>query len=104
MKFTFSQQHDASDCGAACLKMVVEYYGRKVELQQLRELCYVNKDGVTMLGISDAAEIVGFRTMGVKIDLHKLLKKMVLPCIIHWRQSHFVVVYDINVKNELVNI
>ncbi|MBB6503031.1 ATP-binding cassette subfamily B protein [Pedobacter cryoconitis] len=74
--------------------MIAKYYGRNYSLQKLREICRINRDGVSLLGISEAAEKIGFRTSGVKIDLTQL-NEIELPCILHWRQRHFVVLYKI---------
>ncbi len=98
MPFPFSHQHDAMDCGPACLQMIAKHYGRGFSLQTLREWCYANRNGVTMLGIADAAEHIGFRTMGVRTTFDKLSGKAVLPCIVHWRQDHFVTVYKIKAR------
>lgn len=97
-KIPFFRQHDSSDCGPSCLRMVSAYYGRRFELYKLRDLCFANRNGVTMLGISDAAEKIGFRSMGLRTSFDRLRKEVILPCIIHWRQDHFVVVYKIKVK------
>jgi ATP-binding cassette subfamily B protein len=85
------------DCGAACLRMVAKYYGKNYSLETLREKTYINREGVSLLGISEAAEEIGFRTLGVRVTFEKL-SEAPLPCIVHWRQSHFVVVYDIKLK------
>lgn len=86
------------DCGPACLLMVAKYYGRSFPLEFLREKCYITRGGVSMLGICEAAESIGFRTEGVKITWKQLCKSVLLPCIIHWNQHHFVVVYNIKMK------
>lgn len=82
------------DCGPTCLRMVAKHYGRNFKLQTLRKLCEINKEGVSMLGISNAAELTGFRSLGVKLTSDQL-KDAELPAILHWRQSHFVVLYKI---------
>jgi len=92
MAFPFTLQHDVMDCGPSCLHMIVKHYGKNFSLQSLREKCYANRNGVTMLGIADAAEYIGFRTMGIRTTFEKLAEKAILPCIVHWRQDHFVVV------------
>jgi len=97
-KFPFFHQHDAMDCGATCLRMIAKYYGKNYSLETLREKTYITREGVSLLGISEAAEKIGFRTLGVHISLEKLLEAP-LPCIVHWRQEHFVVVYDIKFKD-----
>lgn len=89
------RQHDMADCGPSCLRMVAAWHGRAHSLQSLREKCHITKDGVTMLGISDAAEAIGMRTMGATLTLDQLAEQAPLPCIAHWDQNHFVVVYDI---------
>lgn len=66
----------------------------------LREMCYANRNGVTLLGVSDAAEAIGFRCVGIKTAFERLRRHVILPCIIHWRQDHFAVVYKIKVKGE----
>ena len=84
------------DCGPTCLQMVAKHYGRYHSLQELRSKSFISREGVSMLGISDAAEAIGFRTIGVKIPIEKLEGEAPLPCIVHWYQRHFVVVYKIH--------
>jgi len=95
MVFPFFRQHDSMDCGPSCLRMIVEYYGRSVSLQELRNHCFITREGVTLLGISESAEHIGMRTLGVKISWQKLLNEAALPCIAHIHHNHFVVVYKI---------
>ncbi len=94
-RFPFYQQHDAMDCGATCLKMVSRHFGRYYSLDYLRELTYMGKQGVTLLGISDAAEQIGLKSLAVKTNYERLAKDIPVPCIAHWRQEHFVVVYKV---------
>lgn len=94
MKFQAYKQQDQKDCGPTCLRMVAKYYGRNYAIQKLRDLCYINTGGVSLLGISEAAEKLGFRTIGVKLTLPQLSEAQ-LPCILHWKQNHFVVLYKI---------
>jgi len=89
------------DCGPTCLRMVAKYYGKNFSLQRLRDVCGINREGVSLLGISEGAEKIGFRTTGVRVDL-ELLSEVELPCILHWRQNHFVVLYRI--KNDFYYI
>lgn len=97
MKHSFPhyQQLDAMDCGPTCLRIIAKYYGRTYSLQTLRDKSYITREGVSMLGISDAAESLGFRTQGVKIDLEQMIGEVPLPCVVHWNQNHFVVCYAI---------
>lgn len=94
MKY-FVKQPDAMDCGPACLCMIAAHYGKQFTLERLRTSAFIGKDGVSLLGISKAAEHVGLRTVGGRITFDKLVEKAVLPCIVHWNQNHFVVVYKI---------
>lgn len=94
--FPHYHQLDAMDCGPTCLRMIAKHYGRTYSIQYLRERAFITREGVSMLGISDAAELIGFRTNGVKISLEQLKKEVPLPCILHWNQNHFVVLYKIS--------
>ena len=86
------------DCGPTCLRMIAKHYGRNYTLQNLRERSFITREGVSMLGISDAAEHIGFHTVGVKISFEQLVNEANFPCILHWNQSHFVVCYGIKKK------
>jgi ATP-binding cassette subfamily B protein len=93
--FPFFKQPDKMDCGPTSLKMIAKFYGKNFSLQKLRELCGISKEGVSLLGISKAAESIGFRTSASKLTYDQLTE-IDLPCIIHWRKNHFVVLYAIN--------
>ena len=97
-KFPHLSQPDTMDCGATCLAMVAKHYGKNYTIQKLREMCSATRAGVSMLGISDAAEKLGFKTLGAHLNFEKLANDVPLPCIVHWRQEHFVVVYDVKEK------
>lgn len=88
-------QLDQMDCGPTCIAMIAEYYGKFYSLDRLRTKCFVSKDGVSMLDISNAAESIGFRTVGGYISYEDLKNGIQLPCILHWDQDHFVVLYRI---------
>jgi len=93
--FVTYTQLDAMDCGPTCLRMIARHYGRHYSLETLRQHSFITREGVSMLGISDAAEYIGFRTSGVMISFEQLVKDAPLPCIVHWKQNHFVVVHNI---------
>lgn len=99
MKFPSYIQHDGMDCGAACLQIISKFYGRYFSQQTMRELCHITRNGVSLRGISDAAEAVGYRTIGAKLTWEQLQNDAMLPCIVHWNQSHFIVVYNIKKKH-----
>jgi ATP-binding cassette subfamily B protein len=79
------------DCGPTCLRMVAKYYGKNQPAGQVRQISGYGKEGVSLLGISDAAENMGFRTRGVQATIEELLRDATLPCILHWNQNHFVI-------------
>ena len=96
--FPHYPQQESADCGPACLRMIAKYYGRQYSLEMLRNHSFISREGVSMLGISDAAEYLGMHTLGVKITFEQLANEAVLPCILHWNQNHFVVCYGIRRK------
>ena len=96
MSFPHYIQKDAMDCGPTCLRIIAAHYGRDIPAQKLRELSYTSHEGSSLLGLSDAAEAVGFHSAGVKISWEQLCDEAPLPCIVHWNQKHFVVVYKIS--------
>ncbi|MCK4663010.1 MAG: peptidase domain-containing ABC transporter [Bacteroidales bacterium] len=97
--FKCFKQHDEKDCGAACLQMISNYYGRFYSLSKLKEITFITKQGVSLLSISEAAENIGFRTKGVNISFNILETKNIFPLIAHWNQDHFIVVFNIAKKN-----
>lgn len=94
-KFYWIKQHDSMQCGVACLAMICHHYGKEYSLEYLDGFCHANIAGVSMLGIADGAESVGFETMTAAASTDEL-KGITLPCILHWNQNHFVVLYDIS--------
>ncbi len=97
-RFTIYHQHDSSDCGAACLRMIARHYGRYYSLEHLRRLANQGREEVSLLDISDAAEKIGLRTLAGKVTYEQLAHELILPVIVHWRQNHYIVVYAINDK------
>ncbi len=101
LKFPHYRQLDAMDCGPTCLRMVAKHYGRSYTLQTLRQQSFITREGVSMLGISDAAEHIGFRSQGVRITFEQLVEDIPLPCVLHWNQNHFVVCYKIKKEKNI---
>ncbi|ESU29691.1 ABC transporter-like protein [Flavobacterium limnosediminis JC2902] len=87
-------QADSKDCGPTCLKIVSKHYGKTINIQELRNLSETTREGSNLLFLSDAAEKIGFRTLGVKLNLERL-EEAPLPCVLHWNKEHYVVLYDI---------
>jgi len=89
-------QADAKDCGPTCLRIISKYYGKSISLQQIRNLSETTREGSSLMGLSDAAEKLGYKTLGLKIDFTTLIEDIPLPCICHWNKYHFVVIYKID--------
>ncbi len=97
-KFPCDRQLDLMDCGPACLKSIAKHYGKFYSLQFLRDKCGITKEGVSFLDLSHAAESIGLRSLSLKCSIDDLLYKIPLPVIVHWDNSHFVVVYKVEGK------
>jgi len=95
-KFPFYKQADSKDCGPTCLKIIAKHYKKPIPIQLLRSLSETTRSGSSLLGISNAAEKLGFRSLGVKITLDQLQEEVPLPCILHWNKNHYVVLYKIS--------
>lgn len=93
--FPSFKQADQNDCGPTCLKMICRYYDKNISIEYLRELAYVTYYGTSLLGLSAAAEHIGFRTISSKLSFIKFINNFSLPTIVHWKQRHFIVVYKI---------
>lgn len=92
-RFPFYRQLDYRDCGPTCLRMVAKFHGKSFSREFLRDKASITKQGVTMAGIADAAEVIELRTLGMRISLDSLINEAPTPFIVPWRQKHFVVVY-----------
>lgn len=95
LKFTHYKQPDEMACGPTCLRMIAKYYGKNYSTADLLQRSATTRQGSNLLGLSTAAELIGFRTLGVKISYKQLVEDVTLPCIAHWNQNHFVVIYKI---------
>ena len=93
-KFPNFKQPDSKDCGPTCLKIIAAYYRKKISIQQLRDYCETSRDGSSLLKISYASEVVGFRSLSIKININKI-KEVPLPAILYWNTNHYVVLYKI---------
>ncbi len=92
--FPFYKQPDSKDCGPTCLRIVAKHYGKLISLQEIRGISETTREGSSLLKLSEAAEAMGFRTIGAKLNFEKL-KNAPLPLIVHYDKNHFVVVYRI---------
>lgn len=94
--FPHYRQHDMMDCGPTCLQMVSKHYGKVINIDKIRGLSDIGKTGVSLLGISRAAEALGIRAQAGKASFEAIATRSMLPCIVHWRKNHFVVVYKVS--------
>ncbi|MCP3930717.1 MAG: peptidase domain-containing ABC transporter [Bacteroidetes bacterium] len=94
--FPFYEQTDSMDCGPCCLRMVANYYGGELSRDYFRDIMFTEKQGISLLAISDAAEQIGMHTLAVKVTYERLIEDLPLPCIAHWQQEHFIVVIKAN--------
>ena len=99
--FPFYKQPDSKDCGPTCIRIIAKYYGKLISLQEIRDLSETTRSGSSLLKISEAAEAIGFKTIGVKLNFKKF-QKSPLPLIVHWNKNHFIVVYKI--KKEVIYV
>jgi ATP-binding cassette subfamily B protein len=95
-RFPIYKQLDMMDCGPTCLRMIFKHYGKSYSIETLREQCYITRTGISMLGMSDAAEALGLHSIGITADIDTLVNEVQLPCVAHWKQGHFIVVYKIS--------
>jgi ATP-binding cassette subfamily B protein len=93
--FPYYRQLESMDCGPTCLRMIARFYGKNFSLETLRQKTRRSRSGVSLLGISKAAEQIGFRTVGARVSFESLQRTNNLPCIAHWNQDHFVVIYKV---------
>ena len=87
------------DCGPACLCMISEHYGRRISLPEMRKMSFSTREGTSILGLSGAAEALGFHSQGVKLTWEQFRDEASLPCIVHWNQNHFIVAYKITKRH-----
>lgn len=101
-KYPHYHQYDFMDCGPTCIKMICKYYAKNIDLTYLREISFISGQGTSMAGLVDASEKIGFATMGLQITYESLSEDIPLPCVVHWRQRHYAVVYEIKKDKVIV--
>lgn len=94
MGFKVFRQKDAMQCGVACLAMICRYFGANYSIDFLSRHCHATTEGVSMKGIKDAAEFLGLEAEGGRLTIEELADAP-LPCILHWNQNHFVILYKV---------
>ncbi len=103
MNFPHYKQLESRDCGPTSLKIIAKYFGKNISLQYLRDLCSTNREGVSFVSLSHAAETIGLRSLALEVNFEQLCDKVPLPCISHWNQNHFVVIYKTDKNNIYVS-
>lgn len=97
-------QLEQRDCGATCLQMLCKYYGCYFEIDYLRQLTGTRKEGITAYDFIKAAEQVGLRCLAFRVSYRKFRDEVPLPCVVHWRGHHYIVVYKITKSHPLVEL
>ncbi|TGE12626.1 peptidase domain-containing ABC transporter [Hymenobacter elongatus] len=95
-KFPFYQQQETKDCGPTCLRMIAKFYGKNISVATIRTLAETTREGSSLAGISEAAEKLGFHTLGVGLDYAQFSEEAPLPALVHWAGNHFVVVHKVS--------
>lgn len=103
IKFPYYKQRGRMDCGPVCLRIVCKYYGRWISVKYLRKLCNTSQNGSSLQSISEAAKKIGFKTRGVRLSYKHLVQNTPLPCIVHWKNRHYIVVYKAKQDNIYVS-
>lgn len=100
MSFPLVKQHDSMQCGIACLQMICHHFGKKFSTEFLSKYCFATSEGVSLLGISEAAEKLGLHTVAGRLSMDNFKEDLPLPCILHWNQNHFVVLYKLKTTSK----
>lgn len=101
-RFPLYIQRSNLDCGTTCLRMIAAFYGKKLSMECINCLCSYTMNGTTMLGLKKTAEQLNFEVLGIKTNIDRLVNEVPLPCILYWRQEHFVVLYKIRRKGQRI--
>ena len=102
LKYPVFKQLSAMDCGLCCLKMILTFYGKTADTEFLRNLCTPSREGISMFGMASAIDKLGFNARGVTSNVSGLIKNLDSPCILHWNNNHFVVLYKIVQKGKVL--
>jgi ATP-binding cassette, subfamily B, bacterial len=97
-KFPFYRQLDVMDCGPTCLRMIAHYFGKIYSIDFLRDKTSINRNGVSLSGIAEGAEMIGLQSLSLAATFDMLAQEVPLPCIAHWKQRHFVIVREVKTK------
>jgi ATP-binding cassette, subfamily B, bacterial len=95
-KFPNYLQYDQMDCGPTCLQIIAKHFGKKIPISHLRQICQTTRLGTSLKGVSIGAETIGLKTLSLQLNLNQLLQEAPLPCIVHWKKKHFIVLYKVN--------
>lgn len=101
-RFPLYIQRSNLDCGTTCLRMIAAFYGKKISMECINRLCSYTMNGTTMLGLKKTAEQLNFDVLGIKTNIDNLVNEVPLPCILYWRQEHFVVLYKVKRKGQRI--
>lgn len=102
-KFPNYRQLDNKDCGLTCLQIISKHYGKFFSLQDIRDISSVSKEGLSLYELGLTSERLGLKSLPVKVEFEKLTDNIPLPCIAHWRNNHYVVVYKITANKVYIS-
>lgn len=103
-RFPICIQHDVMDCGVACVKMLTDYHGQSFALDELKSICNPTREGVSLSNVAKTLDSVGYATVGGRLSVERLVDKAPLPCLLHWNQEHFVILYKIEKKGRVFHV
>ncbi len=101
-RFPFYRQLDRSDCGPTTLQMICKYFGKTINARKLRDLCDLHYQGSSVASLADAAEALQLKTLSVELALEDVLKSVPFPCILHWDNAHYVVLWKVKKAKFLI--
>ena len=101
-KFPFFKQLESVDCGPTCLRMIAKYYGKKVDIHSSRDLCHINKSAVNFADLIDASNKLELETVPVKLTIDQLLYEAPSPCLLHWKDNHYVIYLGVIKKGTII--
>lgn len=94
-RFPNYRQYDSKQCGPTCLRIVCKFFGKTITMNELSNVCETDNEGISLLGMTEAAQKLGLKTFVGRFGVDQL-ENINLPCILHWKGSHYVVLYKIS--------
>jgi ATP-binding cassette subfamily B protein len=102
-RFPNYRQLDGKDCGPTCIQIIAKFYGKFISLQEIRELSSISKEGLSLYELGLTSERLGLKSLPIKATLPNLDNKIPFPCIAHWGNKHYIVIYKTTAKHIYVS-